>query len=371
MLALAFGQLLRRRVRTGLTAGGVFIAIAGLVGLTTLVNGAQHAWGDGLGRFGADILVYEWGALDPYNGSLPAEMAPQIAGIDDVAGVHPVIMRLATFQPGDAQTVLVGHAADAPLWQDMHLISGAAPGAADRWGAVLGAALARAAEAEAGGTVSVLFHDLTVTGVVETGSQLGDHAVHVLLADAAELLFLGDAVSFFAVTVEAGADPQRVAEGISAAITRVTAAPRSDVVSGHQLMALLQALSWSVSFVALLTGVALVATTMMMSVTERRPDLALLKCLGWSHRRVVGLVLLEAVVIGGIAGAAGTAAGFAAASAIGSLDSVATFIDPQPTFGVGVTGLAAALVTCLAGGVLPALTALGIRPAAVIAQRRL
>ena len=371
MFWLAIRQLGRRPLRTGLTAAGIVIATAGLVSLTTIVGSLQDSWTGGLNRAGGDVFVYEHGAIDPLNGSVPADLRPQIEAVDGVAAVHPMVMRLAAFQPGDAQSLLIGREIPSPLWAPLALVDGTLPDPEVRWQAVLGSAIAGKAGVGVGDRVNLLFQDFDVVGVADTGTLLGDHGVHIGIDDATDLLFLENAASFFLVASTPAADAEIVAERIMAAVAGVTAGPNDDVIAENQVMSLLQTLSWSVSLVALVTGIALVTTTMMMSVAERRRDLALYKCLGWSNARIFALVVSESVAIGILSGAVGVALGFAAALGVGLLDMVATFISPRPTPGIAIIGIAAATATSLFGAVLPALNAVSIRPATVLGHQRI
>jgi len=371
MLGLVVRHMAGQRLRALFTALGIGLAVLALVGLTCLADGARRAWSGTLARAGADVLVYEFGALDPFNGALDMARMSAVASLDGVADVEPVVMRLTAFDPGDVQTVLVGRRPGAMARDGARLVAGAWPDPDRRGQAVLGVDLARKAGVGVGDTVRVLFQAFTVIGVAQTGDRLGDHAVHITLTEAADLLYLDGAASFFAVTLDPEADPATVARHITRRLEGVSASPRLDAVADNQILALMDILAWSVAVVALLTGAALAATTMMMNVAERRPDLALLKCLGWSHRRVVGLVLLEAAVLGLVAGTAGTALGFAAALVIGSLDGVASFFAPRPSVGLAVVGIGAALATSLAGALLPALGVLALRPAVGVSRRRL
>jgi putative ABC transport system permease protein len=68
------------------------------------------------------------------------------------------------------------------------------------------------------------------------------------------------------------------------------------------LVALLNAIGMAVAFTVLLVT----ASTMSMAVRERRTEIAVLKTLGFSSRRVMGLILTEALILAATAGLIGT-----------------------------------------------------------------
>jgi len=369
VVALIVQQLRRRPGRALLSVFGMFIAVVGLVGLTTLVDGARRAWDGGLGATGADIIVFEYGAIDPFNGSLPRTMGAAIEGVDGVETATPVIMRLSLMQPGDAQIVLLALPDEAEAWQAFEVVSGTLAMPGQTWPAVIGRSLAEASGLQVGDAISVLFQELQIVGLVETGNHLGNHSIHLRMEDAAELLYLEGAASFFSVAVRPDSDSRAVAAEIVEQLPGVTAAPRREIVGNNQIIALLDGLSWSVSLVAMVSGTALVATTMMMNVIERRNELALYKCVGWSNSRVLSLVLGEGAVFGVVAGLLGTASGFFAAWQIGEIDSVRTFLDPGPSVAIGLSGVLISVLTCLLGALLPAWHAMTIQPVAILSRR--
>lgn len=101
------------------------------------------------------------------------------------------------------------------------------------------------------------------------------------------------------------------------------------------------------------------ANTMSMAVRERRTEIAVLKTLGFSGAQVMGLVVAEALVIGGLGGLLGLAG---TAILIWSLDHATSgtwfgFAGMELTLRVGALGLGIALGLGLAAGIMPAVGA--------------
>ena len=101
------------------------------------------------------------------------------------------------------------------------------------------------------------------------------------------------------------------------------------------------------------------ANTMSMAVRERRTEIAVLKTLGFTSAQVMGLVVSEALVIGGAGGLAGVAG---TAAIIWALDHATSgtwfgFAGMELTPRVAVSGLGVALALGLAAGLMPAVGA--------------
>lgn len=107
-----------------------------------------------------------------------------------------------------------------------------------------------------------------------------------------------------------------------------------------------------------LVGMITVANTLTMSVTQRTRELGLRSAMGWSRRRIAGLILIESLVAGAAASVIGCASGMAAAALWSAVQGWQLVVAPQlapMTIGGGV-------LACVLGGLLPAHRAAVIPP---------
>ncbi len=128
------------------------------------------------------------------------------------------------------------------------------------------------------------------------------------------------------------------------------------------------------ALVALFTGGLLVFSTQALGVVRRRAQLALLRVLGFTRRRLVGQMLLEGLLVGGAGAAVGIVLGYTLAAAVlrfvgadlgaGHFRGVdaAPALEPLAVAVFFALGLGAALL----GSALPALEAARARPAVAL-----
>jgi putative ABC transport system permease protein len=140
--------------------------------------------------------------------------------------------------------------------------------------------------------------------------------------------------------------------------TETESAYRAGLVSlSGNLALLLRSIGLSVAFTILLVT----SNTMSMAVRERRKEVGLLKCLGFSSAQVMALVLSEALLLAGAGGALGLLLGRAAMGVLPELPLLGDVLRDYPHFGLsaGVAGLGlgAALVLGLGAGIVPATVA--------------
>jgi putative ABC transport system permease protein len=103
--------------------------------------------------------------------------------------------------------------------------------------------------------------------------------------------------------------------------------------------------------------VFIAANTASMAVRERLRELAILKAIGFSWRAIFGTLLAEAVLLSTVAGLIGAFASFSLASAMQTLASARPMLGPLSNFVIGPTiavqGLFLALFIGMISGVVP------------------
>jgi putative ABC transport system permease protein len=133
----------------------------------------------------------------------------------------------------------------------------------------------------------------------------------------------------------------------------------SFIAMAGNLAFFLNSIALAVSFTILLVT----ANTMSMAVRERRTEIAVLKTLGFSSGRVMGLIVAEAIFLGALGGALGIGGSkgliWLLTNAPGISDMLAGFglseLNLQPA--VAAVGFSVALVLGFAAGFVPAFSA--------------
>ncbi|TRW42861.1 ABC transporter permease [Georgenia yuyongxinii] len=225
--------------------------------------------------------------------------------------------------------------------------------------------------------------DLTVTGVLVDPPALSGSGSTALVARADVEGWLtqqdpSTALTYDSVLVDVadGADPAAVADEIAgvAPSTVVRSALQEAEHQTAELTGDTQTLTYLVlGFAAIAMFVAglVIANTFQVLVAQRTHALALLRCVGATKAQVHRSVLLEAVLLGAVAGVVGLLAGLALGQGalwfVGRADlglEVATTITVTPAV-IAVPVLTGAVVTVLAA-LAPARAATRVRPVAAL-----
>jgi len=125
----------------------------------------------------------------------------------------------------------------------------------------------------------------------------------------------------------------------------------------------------------LLAGIAAISLTvagigimnvMLVSVSERTPEIGLLKALGAAPRQILALFVVEAVLLSGLGGLLGLALGQAAVWTL--VQSVPALPAAAPPWAVAAA-LATALTVGVVFGLIPARKAMRLDPVAALGAR--
>ncbi|GAA2512817.1 ABC transporter permease [Pilimelia columellifera] len=390
MVLMAWRSLRSRWVATlasllAVVVGTALVVAALVVGASAEAGGAaqaQRQW-----RLdGADLVVRVGASLETSAGlavalnerpRLSEAQLVAVAGVPGVgdlaldAGFSAFVVHNGT-HVGNGAVRSWGHSWATAVADPVRLTSGAAPQGRDE--VAVDEAVARAAGRSVGDRIDVLtatgVHQYRLSGIVARAGQESAYAVFFDNSTAAEL---GGAPTVGLVRLDPGASAADVTRRIRASV------PGVEVLSGADKGATMlgptetEALAGgmgqfigTMSACALLITVFVIASTLSLSVAQRRRELAMLRAVGASPGRVRRLVLGEAALLGIVGGLLGALAGVALAAAGLRLFAGAGLMpEGLPLAGVpsGVlAGLAAAGLTTIVAGSLPAWRASQVAP---------
>ncbi|MFO0924141.1 MAG: ABC transporter permease [Pirellulales bacterium] len=82
---------------------------------------------------------------------------------------------------------------------------------------------------------------------------------------------------------------------------KLLALQTEEFVKTDTRMQIASAMAWMTSAIALIIGAIGTLNTMMMSVMERTKEIGVLRAIGWSKFRIVGMILMESAMLAVIA----------------------------------------------------------------------
>lgn len=379
-LHLVRKNLGRKKVRTLFTVLSIFVAFV----LFALLSALRTAFAGGVELAGADrlITIHKVSLIQP----LPVSYERDIEGVDGVLEAAHASWFGGVYR--DPKNFFAQIAVEPEEWLAMYpeyVLTDAEREAwiADRDGAVAGRALAERFGWEVGDRIPIQgtiwqrrdgskTWEFTLSGIYEGGSEAADTTQLFFQYDYLDeaRAFGRGMVGWYVVRI---ADPDRAAEIADAVDAKFANSPAETKTTTEK--AFVQAFAHQIGDVgAIVTGILgavfftmllVAANTMAQAVRERTGELAVLKTIGFTDRRVLGLVLAESVLLAGLGGGLGLALG---AAVVGGLD-VGQFLPAFYLRGSDFAlGGALVLLVGVGAGILPALQAMRLE--VVTALRR-
>ncbi len=367
-----------RKLRTALSALGVSIGIAALVGVLGLSESSKSALLDEIAELGTNLLTIEAGTgFGAGDSELPATAAGSVARVPTVTEASAVwdvdadVYRSDFIDEGETGGIQVV-AADAGLLDTLNgtLAEGRFLDGAT---SVYPAAVLGSVSAERLGIRSLDEPTYVVIGdqVVEVVGILDEFT---LAADLDRSVMIGHeaAVTYYDADDAPAVIYTRVADGAVEATRDVlpaTADPESpeEVTVSRPSDALeaqaaaddtLTTLFLGLGAVALLVGGIGIANVMVIAVIERRGEIGLRRALGATRAHIRRQFLTEAVILSVLGGVAGVAIGVAATYVYATSQGWRVIVPTEAAVG----GLAAAVVIGAVAGLYPAMRAARLAP---------
>jgi putative ABC transport system permease protein len=306
---------------------------------------------------------------------ISADVLDDVAQVEGVDAVEGAVSGYALLTDNDGQAIIpsggaptMGYSmpADERLRGDVALLSGSAPDAPTE--VAIDATSADENDVELGSTIKVLFQgptqEFTVVGTVGFGGEKdlgGTTSAYFDTATAQRVV--GEAGYFDTIDVSAadGVSQAELTERIAAVLPQGAEAVTGATVSKENADAVKADLKMvTVMFmifagIALFVGAFIIWNTFTMIVTQRSREIALLRAIGATRRQVLRGLLVEAVVLGVAASAAGLGLGLLVAKglktlmdAVGfSLPSTSLQLEPRTVVASMLVGVLVTVVAAL------------------------
>ncbi|MEA5364431.1 ABC transporter permease [Amycolatopsis sp., V23-08] len=302
--------------------------------------------------------------------TVPAELAGRLAAVPGVRAAVGEESFPAQVVTGDGQVLTgvpsLGHNWDAAVLAPFTLSAGRAPTANGE--VVLDADLAHRAGVGVGGEVRVMTRSVPspfqVVGIATAANLSRQSALFFTPSQATLLAGRPGQVHAIGVLADPGVSPDALADRVRAA----TAGTPVEVTSGierstvefldvSQTRTLLLAIAGSFGGFALMVAVFVVASTLALTINQRRREFALLRAVAATPRQIRKLIGVETTLIALVAGVLGSFLGLAVAG--GMRDAFAAIGVVPADFGlaIGPLPLVAAVVLGLGAARLAAWTA--------------
>lgn len=365
-IPLVLKHIVRRRVRSALTAMGVATAMFLFYSVQAMQQGVIEATTET--PQDARLVVYQQDRYCPFSSVLPQSYQSRIAAIPGVRSVVPIKILVNNCRTGlDVITFrgVPAEAFDGGFFNHLKLVSGSVAAWKQRSDAALvGARLAARRRLKVGDRITIGSTGITVAGVLDSSDPQDQNVAytHLDFVQRAADNQVG-AVTQFIVELDDPTHSERVARTIDAEF-RTAQAPTSTWSEKAFVARIATDIIEIVNFAGWLgwgcvAGVfALVFNAIVLSTRERVRDHAVMQTLGYSRLLIAGLVIAESIVLSLSGGILGVSAALAVMHwGNFSLSVEGLSIHVHAGGGTILLGLLIASVTGILAGLVPSLQA--------------
>jgi putative ABC transport system permease protein len=362
-LWLIFHDVLVKRVRSALTAFAIAIGVMTVVTLGIVTDSVRATAAGVLAVGEADFTVAQRNVSDILESALTEQQLARVRGEGNVASAVGVLLDTERLDAQHPLLVEIGIRPTDLAPFGVRITAGRPFGATADDEVMMGSRLAQDLNVQLGRRIRVAGGLKKVVGIFSTGNVFGDSAVMLPLVPFQAFERQPGGLSLFFVKVKPGTD--------TAATKRAVASSSPILVPISNLMEfgradrdyqLITAVDRGATIVAVVIGAIIVMNTMLLSLVERYREFGILRAIGWSRRRVVALVLGEAITIGFGGAAIGVGFAYVLIRILARLPQLEGILHPDYTAGVFARALLTAAAVAFLGALYPALRAARLAP---------
>jgi putative ABC transport system permease protein len=367
LLVVAYRNLQRRRSRSTLTIAGIAIAVAAIVALVGVAESLESSFLSLYDRRGADLVVQRRNGAVQLSKGIPLALGEQIRGLAETEEVIAGLMDMVAFEDAGLFMVIVnGWEPDCPVLDRVTLTKGRRLQVGDRRQVMLGRILAENLQKSVGDTIEIYAQPFEVVGIFESFSVFENGAVFMPLDELQRQMDRPGQVTGFVVQARQHGNPRAIQElrqQIEALDAEVAAVPCAEFVAGLSQMRVAHLMSQIVSAIALVIGASGVLNTMVISVLERRGELGALRAMGWPRRRVMTLIVTEAIMLASAASVIGIVVGSSVIWGLAHWQMTSNLVQGDLSLSAWLMGALMALLMAVVGAIVPAYQAAVVAPA--------
>ncbi|KAB1185088.1 MULTISPECIES: ABC transporter permease [Haloferax] len=303
---LARRNLARNGLRSTLAILGIIIGVFAIATLGILGSVIQLTAADALGGLGDQIIV-----SPNADAGIERLTDRDVTTITRAAGndatVIPVVTGGALVERGESRTFAALYAVERP--GDLFVAGAGELPERHRRGAIVGSSVAAELDVDVGRTITIEGREYRVIAILAESDGF-----NLLQPDGAVLIprtaFADESYTQVIVRAEsgseAGAAADAIRESVNAREERVSVLELSRIVERiDQFFGLLNAFLIAIGAVSLIVAGVSILNVMLMSVSERRGEIGVLRAVGIQREDVLRTILVEAGLLGFVGGVIG------------------------------------------------------------------
>jgi putative ABC transport system permease protein len=356
-----------RPLRALLTASAVAIGVMAVVALGVLTSSLKLTATQILKVGAADFTISQKHTDDIINSTIDQTAIDEIAAMPGVGQAIGALISTTEYDENNPLVIEVGLEPEAQDPFGVTILEGRSYAKDSDDEVMLGYSLAERIGKKVGDTIELEAGPFTVVGLYSTNISFGNSTMMFPLAWLQGRNRLSGQVSLGFVKVEEGADVEEVAAAIDEEFPQLTTIRTAeDYGRADRNLTLISAANTGGSILAGLIAITGVLNTSLLSFFERIREFGIYRAIGWARRRVIGLVVGEALIVSLVGAIFGMFLGWGAINVLQRLRQLRGIFDPVYEADVFVRSLLFGVLVAFLGAIYPALRAAAVAPLAAM-----
>jgi ABC-type antimicrobial peptide transport system permease subunit len=360
IFGMTFRNLVRRRVRSLLTMGGIAIGVGLIVSLGAITEGMMVDFTAFASQGGAELVAMQAKVADMGYSVIEERVGQAIAAMPEVQDVSGIIWGFSSGK-GTPFLFVFGLDPNGRAIRHYRIVEGQR--IRGRGEIMLGRSAADELKKRVGDVISLQSGAFRVVGIYETGVAYEEGGGVVALRDAQAAFQKPRQVSMYQIKVRDPSQAEAVREQIKQRFGKdVSVSMAATFIENTADIQNTKAMLEAIFALAIVVGGVVVTNTMVMAVLERTREIGTLRAVGWRQKRVLWMILSESLLLSLLAAGLGILVGVV----------FTTGLQANPGFGMLITGVytpqviaqavGVSLFLGAAGGLYPAWRASRLRP---------
>lgn len=361
--ALIARNILTHKLRSSLTGVAVAIAVMAVVALGVLTHSLRRTAISVLRTGQADFTVAQKGVSDVLYSAMDNEQIDRIQSYPQVESAVGVLVAAVKLDAGHPLFLELGIQPDQLANFGVQVVAGQAYSADAADEVMLGYRAASDLHKTVGDRIVIDTVDFRVVGIFSVGNVFGDSASMLPLSTLQANERKPGVMTLVFVKVKPSTDIAALRATIEKDNPQLaTVRTESEFGRVDRNLSLISAANVAISILALVIGAVGVMNTTVMSVFERTREFGVLRAVGWTRARVLGLVMGEALLTSLAGAAVGVATGFVAIKLIQQVPEVVGVFQPDYPASIFGRALGIAVGMAFIGAFYPAVRAALLEP---------
>jgi putative ABC transport system permease protein len=357
-------NLLRRKGRTTLTILGISVGVASIIALGTMAQGLDAGYTSMLTGSKADLILSQPDMIDVAYSAVDDTVADDLLALPEVEDTSSM---LQAFVPAEKSPYffVFGYPTDSFALSRFQIIEGTDfEGAPSGRGepALIGTTAAELMDKQVGDSLRLTESTFRIVGIYETGDAFEDSGAVLPLEEAQIVLGKPHKVSLVYIKLKDPSAQPRLIDRVSR-LWPDLAISTTDEFADKQLMGdMMNGYVWAIAGLAIVIGGIGMANAQLMAVFERTREIGVLRAIGWSRVRILGLILSESLVVAFAGGLLGILFGWGLLLASSSFVSIFGVDSSHIAMETVGQALITVLILGVVGGLYPAWRASRLQP---------